>query len=140
MHLNVVQRILGLLLMMFSISMLPPVVVSMIYQEGPALPFIYGFVIVLAIGVLLWLPVRNALDELRLRDGFLVVAAFWLGLGTVGAIPLLFSEVPMMSLTDAVFESVSGLTTTGATVLSGLDELPHSLLFYRQQLQWLGGM
>ena len=140
MHLNVVQRILGLLLMMFSISMLPPVVVSMIYQEGPALPFIYGFAIVLTIGVLLWLPVRNALDELRLRDGFLVVAAFWLGLGTVGAIPLLFSEVPMMSLTDAVFESVSGLTTTGATVLSGLDELPHSLLFYRQQLQWLGGM
>lgn len=140
MHLKVVQRILGLLMMMFSVSMLPPVVVSLIYQEGSALPFIYGFVIVLATGVLLWLPVRNALDELRLRDGFLIVAAFWLGLGTVGATPLLFFEVPMMSLTDAVFESVSGLTTTGATVLSGLDELPRSLLFYRQQLQWLGGM
>ena len=140
MHLNLVQRILGLLLMMFSISMLPPVVVSLIYDEGSALPFLYAFVIVLASGILLWLPVRNASDELRLRDGFLVVAAFWLGLGTVGATPLLFSEVPMMSLTDAVFESVSGLTTTGATVLSGLDTLPRSLLFYRQQLQWLGGM
>jgi len=104
MHLKVVQRILGLLLMMFSISMLPPAVVSLIYDEASARPFLYAFVIVLATGILLWLPVRNARDELRLRDGFLIVAAFWLGLGTVGATPLLFSEVPMMSLTDAVFE------------------------------------
>ena len=74
------------------------------------------------------------------RDGFLVVSAFWLGLGIAGAVPLMASDSPHMPLTDAVFESISGLTTTGATVLTGLDDLPRSVLFYRQLLQWLGGM
>ncbi len=90
--------------------------------------------------LLIWFPVRHRTEDLRLRDGFLVVAAFWLGLGSVGALPLVFLEQPAMSVTDAVFESMSGLTTTGATVLTGLDDMPRSLLYYRQQLQWLGGM
>jgi trk system potassium uptake protein TrkH len=77
---------------------------------------------------------------LRLRDGFLIVAAFWVVLGSFGAAPFLFSTEPSMTLTDAVFESISGLTTTGATVLSNLDQLPRSILYYRHQLQWLGGM
>ncbi len=140
MHLTVVQRILGLLLMLFSVSMLPPILVSWYFNDGAANAFLSGFGVTLAIGILIWLPVRNEVKELRLRDGFLVVAAFWLGLGTMGSMPLFFSELPIMSFTDAVFESVSGLTTTGATVLGGLDELPKSILFYRQQLQWLGGM
>jgi trk system potassium uptake protein TrkH len=84
--------------------------------------------------------VRKHHEDLRLRDGFLVVASFWTVLGTFGAAPLFFSESPTMSITDAIFESVSGLTTTGATVLTGLDYLPKSILYYRQQLQWLGGM
>jgi trk system potassium uptake protein TrkH len=136
----VVQRILGLLLMMFSVTMLPPVVVSLLYGDGGWLAFVEGFLLNLAAGFLLWLPARNAKADLRLRDGFLVVASFWLVLGTFGAAPLYFSEVPTMSFTDAVFESMSGLTTTGATVLTGLDALPASILWYRQQLQWLGGM
>jgi len=140
MHLTVVQRILGLLLMLFSISMLPPVAVSYYYDDGAANAFIYGFAVTLSVGILIWLPVRNEIEELRLRDGFLVVAAFWLGLGSMGAMPLFFAEQPFMTVTEAIFESVSGLTTTGATVLSGLDELPRSILYYRQQLQWLGGM
>ena len=77
---------------------------------------------------------------MRLRDGFLVVALFWTVLGTFGALPLYFADVPVMSFTDAVFESMSGLTTTGATVITGIDSLPKSILYYRQQLQWLGGM
>ena len=68
-----------------------------------------------------------------------MVALFWFGLGIASATPLLLVEIPIMSFTDAVFEAVSGLTTTGATVLVGLDTLPHSVLWYRQQLQWLGG-
>ena len=91
-------------------------------------------------GVVIWLPVRQRQEELRLRDGFLIVAAFWFGLGSVGALPLLFLETPVLSFTDAMFEAMSGLTTTGATVLTGMDDLPPSLLYYRQQLQWLGGM
>ncbi len=140
MHLSVVQRILGLLLMLFSTTMLPPVLISFLYQDGSALAFIYGFLVTLAAGLSIWLPVRREEKDLRLRDGFMVVAGFWLVLGSFGAVPLLFSEQPYMTLTDAVFEAVSGLTTTGATVLSNLEDLPHSVLYYRQQLQWLVGM
>ena len=140
MRFSVVQRILGMLLMIFSSSMLPPVLISLFYKDGSALAFFYGFVVTLAIGMLIWLPVRHEERDLRLRDGFLVVAAFWVVLGSFGAAPFLFSSEPSMTLTDAVFEAISGLTTTGATVLSNLDRLPPSILYYRQQLQWLGGM
>jgi len=136
----VVQRILGLLLMVFSLTMLPPVVVGLLYRDGSWMHFLEGFGLTALVGLLLWLPVRKVHKELRLRDGFLVVAAFWTVLGSFGAAPLYFAETPDMTLTDAVFESISGLTTTGATVLTGLDQLPKSILYYRQQLQWLGGM
>lgn len=140
MNLSMVQRILGLMLMIFSLSMLPPVVVSMIYQDGHQQPFIDAFLIIAAVGTALWLPVRNVRRDLRLRDGFLVVALFWVCLGVAGATPLLVSDVPNLSFTDAVFEAVSGFTTTGATVIVGLESLPKSILYYRQQIQWLGGM
>ncbi len=140
MRLTATQRILGLLLMLFSTTMLPPVLISIAFSDGAAMAFIYGFAANLAAGLVIWFPVRKENRDLRLRDGFLVVAAFWVVLGTFGAAPLLFSEQPSLSVTDAVFEAISGLTTTGATVLSGLDELPPSILYYRQQLQWLGGM
>jgi len=140
MNWTVVQRILGLLLMMFSGTMLPPILVSLIFDDQSWLPFVQGFGLTLLAGFVFWLPVRNAHQDLRLRDGFLVVASFWTVLGTFGAVPLFFADMPTMTLTDAIFESMSGLTTTGATVLTGLDSLPQSVLYYRQQLQWLGGM
>ena len=140
MNWTVVQRILGLLLMMFSLTMLPPIIFSVYYDDHSWLPFVEGFGITLAAGFLFWLPVHRSKKDLRLRDGFLVVASFWTVLGTAGAAPLYFSDVLSLSFTDAVFESMSGLTTTGATVLTGLDNLPMSILYYRQQLQWLGGM
>jgi trk system potassium uptake protein TrkH len=140
MNWTVVQRILGILLMMFSITMLPPVVISLVFNDQGWLPFIEAFGLTFASGLLIWLPVHRVRKELRLRDGFVVVAAFWTVLGTFGAAPLWLADSITMSLTDAVFESVSGLTTTGATVLTNLDELPKSILYYRQQLQWLGGM
>ncbi len=140
MNWTVVQRILGLLLMMFSLTMLPPIAFSIYYNDHSWLPFVEGFGLTLAAGFICWLPVHRSRKDLRLRDGFLVVAAFWTVLGTFGAAPLYFSDALSMSFTDAVFESMSGLTTTGATVLTGLDELPVSILYYRQQLQWLGGM
>lgn len=140
MNFPVVQRILGLLLMIFSLTMLPPVLISFLFGDGEWLAFIEGFGITLAAGLLFWLPVRNLRKELRLRDGFLVVASFWTVLGTAGAAPLFFADSLNLSFTDAAFESMSGLTTTGATVISQLDGLPASVLYYRQQLQWLGGM
>ncbi len=138
---TVIQRILGQLLMIFSISMLPPLFVGLYYAEaGVYSSFGKAFVATIITGFLLWLPYRKRQGDLRLRDGFVVVVLFWTVLGTFGALPLYFSEAISISIVDCIFESLSGLTTTGATVLSGLDQLPHSLLFYRQQLQWLGGM
>lgn len=136
----VVLRILGLLLALFSLTMLPPVAVSLIYNDGQWLHFIQAFLVILVAGLTLYLPLRRRRAELRIRDGFLVVAGFWVVLGFAGSVPLLLVEIPIMSITDAVFEAVSGFTTTGATVLVGLDTLPHSILWYRQQTQWFGGM
>jgi len=104
------------------------------------MPFTIGFWGIFLTGVVCWYPVRRQKRELRLRDGFLVVVLFWTVLGLLGAVPLMLADHPQMSITDAVFESISGLTTTGSTVIVGLDALPKSILFYRQQLQWLGGM
>lgn len=136
----VVQRILGLLLMMFSVTMLIPVFFSLVFNDHAWLPFIESFGLTLLAGFFIWLPVRHSRKDLRLRDGFLVVASFWTVLGAFGALPFYLADAPVLSFTDAVFESMSGLTTTGATVITGLDSLPKSLLYYRQQLQWLGGM
>jgi trk system potassium uptake protein TrkH len=140
MHLSMVQRILGLMLLMFSLSMLPPVFVSIIYADGHHQPFIDAFLIIAAVGAALWFPVRHVRRDLRLRDGFLVVALFWVCLGLAGATPLIVTDVPDLTFTDAVFEAVSGFTTTGATVIVGLETLPKSILYYRQQIQWFGGM
>lgn len=140
MNWSVVQRVLGLLLMMFSVTMLPPIVVSLIFSDNTWSVFAYSFVFIIVLGLLLFWPVRKATRDMRLRDGFLVVASFWLVLGTIGATPLWLSPTPSLTITEAVFESMSGLTTTGATVLVGLDSLPEAILYYRQQLQWLGGM
>src|SRR5690606_12685076 len=78
--------------------------------------------------------------DLRNRDGFVVVVAFWVLLSLLGALPFMLSDNPHMPFVDAVFETTSGLTTTGATVLSGLDTMPKAIVYYRAQLHFLGGM
>ncbi len=140
MKLTAVQKVLGLLLMLFSLTMLPPVGVSYHYADGTAEAFLTALVLLLGLGTLIWLPVAKRRDELKLRDGFLVVALFWSVLGLAGALPFILAAEPHLTITDAAFESISGLTTTGATVIVGLDALPPAILYYRQQLQWLGGM
>ena len=136
----IILRLIGQLLMLFSITLLPPVVIDIFYREDAGQAFFYSYLLLLATGFILWLPVRHIKAELRLRDGFVVVVMFWTVLGLAGSLPFLLYEPLTVSVSDAVFESVSGLTTTGATTFIGLDELPHSILFYRQELQWLGGM
>jgi trk system potassium uptake protein TrkH len=140
MQLTAVQRVLALLLMIFSTTMLPPAVVSWWYGDGVARIFLLSFVVELILGAMVWLPVRSNKRELRLRDGFLIVALFWIVLSLFAAVPLMLSEQPHLRMVDAVFEATSGLTTTGSSVLSGIEHLPKSILWYRMQLQWLGGM
>lgn len=133
-------RIVGLLLMAFSLSMLPPLAVSLLYQDGAWQAFAIGFGVVAGLGLFFWLPLYGRRRELSRRDGFLVVALFWIVLGSAGAVPLVAAEDPRIGVTDALFESISGITTTGSTILTGIEHLPESVKFYRQQLQWLGGM
>lgn len=139
-QLAVVQRILGILLMLFSTSMLIPAGVALIYGNGALNAFLIGFAVTLISGFLVWAPARRAQNELKLRDGFLVVVLFWIVLSLFGAVPLLLAQHPDLSVTDAVFEAVSGLTTSGATILTAINDLPHAILFWRQLLHWMGGM
>ncbi len=136
----IIARVLGALLMIFSLTLLLPVVVSLLYADDNYLAFLLAFLITFGTGIAIWLPVHGRRADLRTRDGFLITALFWSVLGSFGSLPLLMSHGLNLSVTDALFESISGLTTTGATVISGLDDLPPSLLYYRQQLQWLGGI
>ena len=142
MRLSVISKVLGALLMLFSLTLTPPILVAFLYNDAASahLSFIMAFIITFATGLLLWYPAHNSKQDLRTRDGFLVTALFWLVLALFGSLPFIFSGVTDHVFVDAVFESLSGLTTTGATVLTGLDHLPKSILYYRQQLQWLGGI
>lgn len=135
-----VLRIIGLLLIISSLIMVPPIIVGYIYQDGDIKPFISGFITLFSFGSALLFAYRSAKSDLKTRSGFIVVGLSWLIIGGSCAIPLFFADSLNLSLTDAIFESVSALTTTGATIINHLDELPHSILFYRQLLQWLGGM
>ena len=140
MDFSAVQRVIGFLIAGSSLMMLPPVLVSMYYSDGTAILFLISAAILLTLGLLIYFPVRNAHKELRLRDGFLIVVGSWLTLVLVGALPFVLLTSPQLSYVDAVFESMSGLTTTGATIVTNIDGLPRAVLYYRQQLQWLGGM
>lgn len=126
--------------MAFSATMLPPAVVALVYGDGALEPFLFTFAGTLVVGLLLWFPVRRVHTGMRVREGFLVVTLFWVVLGGVSSLPFHFSAEPHLPFTEAIFEAVSALTTTGATVIVGIDELPHAILWYRQQLQWLGGL
>ena len=126
--------------MLFSVTMLPPFFVSLWYQDGAAQSFFMAFAIVLVAGMAALIPVYKAKQDLRTRDGFLVTSLFWVVLGVAGSLPFIINQATELSVVDAVFESLSGLTTTGATILTGIEYLPKSLLYYRQQLQWLGGI
>jgi trk system potassium uptake protein TrkH len=139
-RLTISLRILGLLLTLFSVTMLPPLLLAVLADDETVTGFLTAFGITLSTGALLWLPLRSVRRELRIRDGFLVTALFWTVLGLFGSLPFALTESMHIAPVDAIFESISGLTTTGATVLTGLDALPASILLYRHMLQWLGGI
>ena len=140
MQLAMAFKIIGVLLILFSTAMLPSLFISLIAKDGIESAFATGLAATLLAGVLLWLPTRHLSRDLNIRDGFIVTALFWVVLGLFGAIPLWLAPDLALTPVGAIFESISGLTTTGATVITGLDKLPQSLLFYRQLLQWLGGI
>ena len=134
-------RILGTLLMLFSFAQIFPGFLAYFFEERD---FVYNFIVTgfvtFLIGCFLFFLASEKNGDLRTKDGFIITIFFWTVLGFFGSIPFYLAELEGVSYTDSLFESISGLTTTGATVLVGLDDMPKSLLFYRQLLQWLGGM
>lgn len=134
-----IAHALGLILMLFSTAYTTPLFVSVWYHDGTAVDFVISMVVTFAIGFLLWLFTHKKRRDLKPRDGFLLVFCFWTGMATVATIPLLLA-IDNLSFTDAFFETMSGLSTTGATVLSGLDKLPPAINYWRHLLNWLGGM
>jgi trk system potassium uptake protein TrkH len=134
----VIVRTLGMFLAFYSVTFVPSLLLAWWYADGEAMHFLAALLITLGTGLALWLPLRQHRAELKLRDGFLLVTLFWVVLSAAGAIP--FAIGLHLDFTDSVFEAVSGFTTTGATVIVGIDDLPQSILYHRQQIQWLGGM
>ncbi|VDY46048.1 trk system potassium uptake protein [Salmonella enterica subsp. arizonae] len=107
MHFRAITRIVGLLVILFSGTMILPGLVALIYRDGAGRAFTQTFFVALAIGSILWWPNRREKGELKSREGFLIVVLFWTVLGSVGALPFIFSESPNLTITDAFFESFS---------------------------------
>ena len=139
MRLTVIIRTLGVLFLLFSTTLLPPIGISFFYSDGELEHFSITFAIALARRARAVAAVsRHDSHAIRSRDGFVIVALMWTAMSLLGAVPFMLALD--LSFTDAFFESVSGYTTTGATVLVGLDAMSPSILFYRQEIQWLGGI
>ncbi|MBY0576182.1 MAG: TrkH family potassium uptake protein [Gallionellaceae bacterium] len=136
--LNVVH-VLGLMLVVFSTTYLLPILAAWIYGDGTQIDFALAMAMTFAAGCLMWLLTRRYKGELSIRHGYLLVVAMWTTMPAVATLPLLL-VMPGLSFTDAYFETMSGITTTGATVLTGLDTLPPAINLWRHELNWVGGM
>jgi len=132
-----ILNLLGILLGIFSLSFIPPLILTYMYSESGGEVFLYSFLFFSIFGVAVWAATRQKNLTLNISDGFVVTTLFWVVLACAGSVPFYFFG---LSVSDAVFESASGITTTGATTIVGLDNLPKSILLYRQLLQWIGGM
>lgn len=134
-----IQKVLGALLLLASLFPVPALLLALVLGESTISAFTQTFVITAALGLGLWWPVRRVRHPLRLRDGFLITTAAWSLASLVSTLPFMLAP-PALSFTHAVFEAVSGLTTTGATTIDGIDGLPRSMLLYRQSLNFYGGL
>ncbi len=134
-------RIIGILTFFLGLSMLAPLAVSLFYGDGSFEPLLYSLLITSITGMIFFLSTRRAggTSFLGHREGVAIVALGWTLSALFGALPFLFSgSIP--NFTDAYFESISGFTTTGASILSNIESLPEGILFWRSMTQWLGGM
>ena len=137
MNLKAISNLFGILLMLFSLSFIVPISISLLYSDSSLNTFLITFLLVLSVGFVFWFTSKNHKQELSSNDGFIIITLFWLVLAIAGSLPFYLSG---MSVVDSFFESMSGITTTGATVITNIDDLDKSLLMYRQLLQWMGGM
>ncbi len=133
-------RVVGVLTFFFGLTMTIPIIVSLVYRDASLGPLIKSMLTTLAFGIILYFVNRESRAEfISQREGMAIVSLGWTSVGLFGALPFLFGGV-FATFTDAFFESVSGFTTTGASVLTHIESVSESLLFWRSFIQWLGGM
>ena len=138
MNLKIVLRSLGMLLVCESLTLLPPTIISLIYKDGDFPAFLYTILLILFLGLsMMFIKPQNS--NISPKDGFVIVALGWLLISLFGALPFYFSGT-IPSFVDAFFESSSGFTTTGSTLLSDIENLPRGILFWRSFTIWVGGM
>ena len=129
------------MLMMFAGTLMIPIVTSLLFSDGNFQTFIVSLLVFFIIGALLYFPnSKIKSSDIKSKEGFLIVVLFWLILSLFGSLPFILDKDLSLSFVDALFESISGWTTTGATIIDDLENLSPSILIYRQMLQWLGGM
>ena len=133
-----VLRALGMVIMLFGLTILSPLILSNAVDDGAQTAYDEAFALAMLCGLFLWYRYRREKREMNVRDGFLMVVLVWTVLPAFAALPLMLQLG--ISHTDAYFEAMSGLTTTGSTVLSNIDSLPMSINLWRHQLVWVGGM
>ena len=137
MNFKAIINLFSILVLFFSFSYVFPIVVSIVFNDNSLYLFLPAFIFVGILGLIGFLLTKGVQRDLSSKDGFVIIVMFWLVLSLAGSIPFYLSG---MSPIDSFFESMSGITTTGATVISNIESLPESLKFYRQLLQWMGGM
>jgi trk system potassium uptake protein TrkH len=139
MNIKIIIRVIGLLMFVEGVAMLLALAVSLIYNESDTMGFILSSGLNLTVGAsIIWLT-RNVNKDIGKREGFIIVALVWIVFSLLGSLPYIFTgSIP--SYTDAFFETMSGFTTTGSSILNDVESLPHGILFWRSLTQWLGGM
>ncbi len=134
-----IQKVLGALLLLAALFPVPALLLALVLGEDTAWALGETFLVSALVGLILWWPVRKVRHPLQLRDGFLITTAAWSLASLVSTLPFMLAP-PALSFTHAMFEAVSGLTTTGATSIDAIDGLPRSMLLYRQSLNFYGGL
>ena len=138
---RLISQILGIGLIIFSLFQLLPIVIALIYQEESTVSFANSFLITLVSGLfLVAVNFNKEYEDLKIRDGFLLTVLLWFTYSIFASLPFFFENSSNITIVNAYFEAVSGLTTTGASIFSNLDTQLKSILFYRAMLQWLGGL
>lgn len=136
---KIILNILGKLLVGESVFLFLSYLVALFYQESDSFSFLISGVITLAVGLLSYYSNRGVNKDLGKREGYVIVSIVWVVFSFFGCLPYLFSG-SITSVTDAFFETMSGFTTTGSSILNNIEALPHGILFWRSLTQWLGGM
>ena len=137
MNLKSIINLFSILVLFFSLSYIFPIIVSLIFDDGATSLFLYTLISIGFIGFLGLAATRNVDSELSQKDGFVIIVMFWIVLCFAGSIPFYLYG---MNVIDSIFESMSGITTTGSTIISNLETIPKGILLWRALLQWLGGI